>query len=309
MPLHLSPRQWFWYSVIAAAFFAFMGGGPEASAQGHTQPSFFRRLEWYVHTPVDLLLTPGRAVFNGAQSLVSSAFSRLTSRPADAPTAQALNAQIRYQEDLIAYQNGQLNELYRLLQDLKSVSRHGLSATDILPANITAYEAGPGASLLKLDKGSADGVALDMVVIAKVSPLGRIVSVSPKTSTVRLLTDPTSSTATRSPAAALAGVRARIVRKSDPGDQVIVPACLVKGLGNGEMICDSVDTDTPVPPQPGDRVQLLDPNWPARVQYMILGDVTAVARSDKQLLRYQLKIAPRVSPAAIDSVLIVLHGD
>jgi hypothetical protein len=304
---NLTPRQWFWYLTAAAAVFAFLGRGPEASAAGHTQPSFFRRLEWYLHTPADLLLTPGRAVFNGAQSLVASTISRLTDRPADAPSAEKFREQIRYLEDLVAYQNGQLQDLNAKIADIKSLSPHGLTEKDILPANITAFEAGPGASLLKLDKGTLDGVALDMVVIAKVSPLGRIVAVGPKTATVRLLTDPSSSTA-RS-AAALAGVRASILRRAQPTDQIIVPDCLVKGLGNGEMICESVVTDTPIQPLPGDRVQLHDPTWPARVQYMVLGDVTSVGRNDKQLLRYEIKIAPRVSPSAIQSVLIVLHGE
>ncbi len=308
MPLsNITARQWFWYLTAAAAVFAFLGRGPETAAAGHTQPSYFRRFEWYLHTPVDLLLTPGRAVFTGAQSLVASTVSRLTDRPADAPSADQFREQIRYLEDLVAYQNGQLQDLNQKIKDISSLSPHGLTERDILLASITAYEAGPGASLLKIDKGTMDGVALDMVVIAKVSPLGRIVAVGPKTATVRLLTDPSASTA-RATAASLAGVRATIIRRSQPTDQVIVPTCLVKGLGNGEMICESVVTDTPLQPLPGDRVQLNDPNWPAKVQYMVLGDVTAVGRNDKQLLRYELKISPRVSPSSIQSVLIVLNG-
>ena len=68
------------------------------------------------------------------------------------------------------------------------------------PPASPAYQAGPGASLLTLDKGSSDGIRRTMVVTAcstttagvipQASILGAVDGVWAKTCTVRLLTDP-----------------------------------------------------------------------------------------------------------------------
>lgn len=297
--MHLTPRQWFWYLVAAAAAFAFFGRGPEASVGGHTQPSYFRRAEWMVWYPVDLLLVPGEFVFNGAQSAAVSMLHHLTEARTDQATADALRDRIRYLENVVDYQNGQLQDANAQIAQIRSMKPRGLTERDLLPANIIGYQAGPGAELVSLDKGSADGVQRDMVVIAKLSPIGRVAEVGPKTCRVRLLTDVDNK-----------GVLARIVRKSETGDDLIASGCLVTGNGGGLMRCDTISVvETAIPPAPGDRVQLVDPTWPPKTQYMILGDVTAVGRNDRQLLRYAVTIAPRVNPSGVQSVLIVLHGD
>jgi rod shape-determining protein MreC len=297
--MHLTPRQWFWYLVVAAAVFAFLGRGPEATAGGHEQPSYFRRGEWLVWYPVDLLLVPGRFAFSRMQFAAVASVHHFTEARTDQATADALREQIRYLENVVDYQNGQLQDLNARLAEIHSMKPRGLTEKDLLPANIIGFQAGPGAAAVTLDKGSADGVQRDMVVIAKLSPIGRVTAVGPKTCAVRLLTDPENR-----------GVLARIVRKSDASDDLIASGCLVTGAGDGQMRCDSISvTDTPIPPAPGDRVQLVDSSWPPKTQYMILGDVIAVGRNDRQLLRYSVTIAPRVNPAGVQSTLIVLHGD
>jgi cell shape-determining protein MreC len=273
---------------------------------------------------VDTLLTPAKFIFTGVQGIATWTVNRVSATHDENDSLDSLHQQIDQLKDQIDQRDRRLTLAEERLQQLGALAQQGLAATDLLPASITGGQAGPGANLITLDKGAADGVRYGMPVTAcaympvrtepvvptqnpgqptialvpQATLLGVVDSVGPKTATVRLMSDPHMKT------------QALLVRRfSDRAVALTPDPCLVEGLGDGQLRCNTIDVGKALAdPEPGDLVELADRAWPANMRLMVIGEVTAVAHKDTQLLRYDLTITPRVNINTLQTVLIVLKS-
>ncbi len=94
-------------------------------------------------------------------------------------------------------ENNRLREELLLTARLKEILRYrSVLGIDSVVAQVIGYSGFGGAGWMKtatLDKGSRDGIEVDMAVVSPKGVVGRIIEVTPATSTVLLLTDPRSS--------------------------------------------------------------------------------------------------------------------
>jgi rod shape-determining protein MreC len=140
---------------------------------------------------------------------------------------------------------------------------------------------------VEIDRGSSDGVALDMPVIAADGLVGRVVKVSPSSSIVMLITDPDSRVGVK-----LAGSGER--------------GLLLGGRGE-ELRLDLINPDTEIQPaEPvltsGYQGSLFPPGIP-------IGEVARATTSDVELTR-PVFVRPYVDFSRLDYVLLVLpHPD
>jgi len=183
----------------------------------------------------------------------------------------------------------------RLLQYTLGKERFPLlSEQQFLPANIIGHSASVASSYCTLDKGTAHGVQRGCPVLLQFALLGRVVEAGPYTCRVQLLTDP-----------AMRQVQARVVRRTAGELQTVVEACLVSGLGNNALRCDTIEVHTFVP-QKGDMLSLSDKEWPAAVQGVIIGNVQEVRENELQRLRYDLVIEPAATVYTAGQISIIL---
>ncbi|HUO09901.1 MAG TPA: rod shape-determining protein MreC [Phycisphaerae bacterium] len=320
----MSPKRLFLGLTLFVFLWAAVGGRTAGPATPQGPNSILMSTQNAFGGIIDTLLTPVKFIFAGAQGIANRAVARLGDTQNQNESAESLHQQIAELHDQLDQRDRQLRIDEEYLLQLQAMAPQGLSARDLLFASITGSQAGAGAGVITLDKGSMDGVQRGMPVTAcvtisvptePVNPaegpappatrivpqatlLGMVDAVNAKTCSVRLMTDPHMKT------------QAVLVRRlSDRYALLTSEPCLVEGLGNGQLRCDTLDVGkTFAIPQPGDLVELLDQNWPANMRYMVLGEVTAVARKDTQILRYDLTITPRVNVNTIQSVLIVLKS-
>ncbi len=94
-------------------------------------------------------------------------------------------------------ENNRLREELLLAERLKEILRYrNVLGIDSLAAEVTGYSSFGAAGWMRtatLDKGSRDGIRVDMAVVSPRGVVGRIIEVTSTTSTVLLITDPRSS--------------------------------------------------------------------------------------------------------------------
>ncbi len=316
-PPRISPRRIFWSALAAACVWSFVGGRTASPASRGGDVSALQRTQDFFGGAVTTMLTPATFMLSGIQHIGAQAVDRITAHHDATESIDTLHQTVAQLYEEIDQRDRQIRLDQELFTATKSMAPQGLRADELLVAGVTAYQSGPGASLITLDKGTGDGVARGMVVTActttpivdpatkrtttqgvvpQASILGFIQTASAKISTVRLLTDPRMK------------IQAKIVRRLPEGSAVLTPdLCLVEGLGDGRLRCNTISVnDVLAEPLPGDLVELADQNWPASVRYMVIGEVSAIARKDTQILRYDLTITPRVNANNVQTVLVVL---
>jgi rod shape-determining protein MreC len=175
----------------------------------------------------------------------------------------------------------EFEELQRLL-DLKQRFDLETTGASVIGEGISNFE-----WAVTIDRGSADGVTLDMPVIAADGLVGRVVQVSPSSSKVMLITDPDSRVGVK-----LAGSGER--------------GLLLGGRGD-ELRLDLINPDTEVlPAEPvltsGYQGSLFPPGIP-------IGQVSRATPADVELTR-PVFVRPYVDFSRLDYVLLVLpHPD
>lgn len=136
-----------------------------------------------------------------------------------------------------------------------------------------------------LDKGSADGVRKGMAVVTPLGVLGQVVSVTPRTAKVLLLTDPNS------------------------GIDVLVQRTRTRGIVSGSLengtILKYVKRSEDV--QDGDRLMTsgTDGVFP---KGLLVGTVIKVMKQHVGLFQF-IEVLPAVQPARVEEVLIVAVGE
>ena len=322
-PPRLSPRRLFAALTLAVFLWATIGGRISANAPTTNSPSFMMSTQDFFGGIIDTILTPPKWIFSGMQGAANRTVARMNTNTTG-DTVDSLRQKLDETTDQLNQRDRQLHIYEQLLLQYQALAPFGLSARDLLPANITGAQTGPGAAIITLDKGSLDGVTQGMPVSAaitvsvptapvnpadgpaqpttKIVPaatiLGIVESVAPKTCTVRLMTDPHMKT------------EAVLVRRLPDRAALLTPdPCLVEGLGDGQLRCATIDVAKILaPPELGDLVELADRNWPPITRFMLIGEVTAVGKKDTQILRYDLTITPRININSLQSVLIILKS-
>jgi cell shape-determining protein MreC len=301
MTLRMTPKRWFW-SILAASLLWSVLGHRWKSPDPINQPTALRRVQDGVARLPSVLLVPAEWCFKLLEGAAITAIERVSSPPTSAATREELEDQIRgLQAQVMQFQGllAQANEQLGALQHLPA----GVTPQDVLEATFISQQPGPGAAVIKLDKGSMDGVKVGMAVIAPLQQatiLGRVYAVGQKDCQVRLLTDQQMV------------VKADIVR---PDGTLVTPErCTVVGLGGNQMQCTTVGVPQlnllPTPPTPskGDMVRLVDPSFPANTQFLLIGFIDSAAPRQDQALRYDIRISPPRPITALKTVMIVTKG-
>jgi rod shape-determining protein MreC len=141
---------------------------------------------------------------------------------------------------------------------------------------------------ITIDKGSSDGIAVDMPVVASAGLVGHVTRVGPDSAVVQLLIDPDSSVAGR----------LDVSRKTG----------LLTGEGDQDLRMGLVDTTTEV--QPGEQVVTAGYRIPGVAQGLyppgiLIGTVSRVLPDDAALEKF-VTVGPAVDFSTLDVVLVVL---
>lgn len=283
-----SPRAWFWALTLAAFLWAYAGSRTVPAAGA----AVMRSAQGIIAEPVHLLLVPGSWIVTSVQGGITSAIRNITATRQDTETLASLSEKNKKLQDDVSLRDGQIQMLSEQIRNLQGRALVGIPPADLVRAYITGRNVGAGSSTLNIDKGTADGVIPGMPVIAGENHIvGRVLSAGPKTALVRLITDPNST------------VQAMIVRQVDGGTKRLLKTpCLVKGSGNGEFRTSTVKTlDADI--EKGDILQLLDNEWPAKLQYFILGVVYDVGLNPNQMLRYEVRTRANINDIQFVEVL------
>lgn len=136
-----------------------------------------------VRDAADSTMSPVRNVFNGITDYdnLQEENARLKARIADLQGRKTVN------RDAAA----ELKELLKL-QRLDWVGNVPTVAARVVSAPVSNFE-----QTIELDRGSRDGIAVDMPVVTGAGLVGRVVDVSSRRAVVRLITDPASAVGVR----------------------------------------------------------------------------------------------------------------
>jgi hypothetical protein len=261
--------------------------------------------------PVETAAIPPSFVLTTIQGTLHNALRSLAAADGVPETTEALREKYRALQNENTQLKGMLMEANSRLEAMRYLHAAQIEPADVLAATVIGYQAGPGACILKLDKGRIHGVKPDAAVIApleQVHLLGRVIYAGELECEVRLASDPRMRIQAQI-------VRPRAQAPGGPGPvqnlAVTGELCLSRGLGNGQMLIDNIDAidrnaNQPVP-QSGDLVCLTDGSWPAKVQHMVFGEVQSVAARQDNALRYDIRLAPRLPIAAQRTVMILIH--
>jgi rod shape-determining protein MreC len=140
------------------------------------------------------VLAPVRNVADGALSPVGDALSGLTGYGSLEDENAELRAEIEELRGLQLQEQDAVVEARELrsLLELEWVGDLPTVAARVVSAPVSNY-----AETVELNRGTADGVDVDMPVVTGAGLVGRVVQASPQRSIVRLITDPASSVGVR----------------------------------------------------------------------------------------------------------------
>jgi rod shape-determining protein MreC len=147
-------------------------------------------------------------------------------------------------------------------------------------AEVIASSPGDSSNAIFIDKGSNDGLSVDLAVITPQGIVGKIVAIYPRTSQVLLLTDPSS------------------------GVGVTVAQIRVQGIlkGNGRNLCRVQYVMNEEPIKPGDAVQTsgMDQIYPKGLP------VGTVVEASKGNIYRNIAVKPVVDLNCLEEILVVL---
>ncbi|MFO0833107.1 MAG: rod shape-determining protein MreC [Phycisphaerales bacterium] len=207
------------------------------------------------------------------------------------------NQQLRTQVFAQTQENQRLREQ---LAQLRVVVPSGNANVDFLPTQVVGASSDLAGQAVVLRAGSRDGVQVgDVVTTDFVQVMGRVCSVTARTSTVLPIT----------------------ADRAEEMEAVVLSSpttvrCRLAPIGGGLLRGDLEDkrdpqSGKPIEPSVGDEVRLNDPTrWPASAQMLVLGTVQGVEPSPKQPLRKVVVVRPTVPDLSkvAEAVLRVAPG-
>jgi rod shape-determining protein MreC len=197
--------------------------------------------------------------------------------------ARQENLRLKAQIELLKLEKSRYQEVLLTNKRLQDLLKFQDNTDDpILPAMVTGWDSSGMFKSIIIDKGSREGVAVNMAVVSSEGVVGRVVSVSPHYSQVLLVTDQNS---------AIDG----LVQSSRGRG-------MLKGSGSGECYFDYVIKTSEI--KPGDAIVTsgLGGVFPKGLH---LGRVKSVDDSPYKLFK-DVKVIPAVNLDKLEEVLIIL---
>jgi rod shape-determining protein MreC len=233
------------------------------------------------------LISPLQEVVSKVTHPIGNFFSTLVRLPSIRRENQDLKDQVAALEAQVNLGTADLNRLHQLegllgLQESIG-SKVQTTAAQVISSGVSNFE-----WTIWIDKGSAQGIAIDMPVVAPAGLVGHVVRVSANASVVQLIIDPDSAVAGRLDVTGKTG--------------------LLTGAGEQDMRMGLVDTTTDVGPDervvtagyriPGVATSLYPPN-------VLIGTVSRVLPDSAALEKF-ITVRPAVDFSTLDLVLVVL---
>jgi rod shape-determining protein MreC len=233
------------------------------------------------------LISPLQEVVSKVTHPIGNFFSTLVRLPSIRRENSELKDRISTLEEQVntttADQN-RLRQLEALLGLQESIGpKVQTTAAQVISSGVSNFE-----WTISIDKGSAQGIAVDMPVLAPAGLVGHVVKVSANASVVQLIIDPDSAVAGRLDVTGKTG--------------------LLTGAGEQDMRMGLVDTTTDVGPDervvtagyriPGVATSLYPPN-------VLIGTVSRVVPDSGALEKF-ITVRPAVDFSTLDLVLVVL---
>jgi len=232
--------------------------------------------------PVGRLLLDALAPFQVVFSWIGRGTGRMWSGYVNVVDARHEADELRARVAVLEGQLARLSEAERENQRLGALLhfREQLPAT-AYGARVIARDPGPSSTTMTIDRGSRDGVAHGMAVVAPEGVIGRVVEVSYTVSRVALLTDHNS------------GIDAIVDRTRARG--------VLQGGSDGNCYMNYLNRDADV--KVGDRVLTsgLDNVFP---KGMSIGEVVDVGRKHRGLLQ-SATVLPSVALDRVEEVMLV----
>ncbi len=220
---------------------------------------------------------------------IGNFFSTLVRLPSIRKDNQDLRARVAELERQAATSTdltAQLNEAQALLGLQESLGPDiATTGAQVIANGVSNFE-----WTITIDKGSSDGIAEEMPVVAAAGLVGRVTRVGPDSALVQLIIDPDSYVAGRLDISRTTG--------------------LVGGEAEHDLRMGLVDTETEV--QPGEQVVTAGYKIPGIAEGVfppgiLIGSVSRVLPNEADLEKY-ITIRPAVDFSTLDVVLVVLSG-
>jgi rod shape-determining protein MreC len=220
---------------------------------------------------------------------IGNFFSTLVRLPSIRKDNQDLRARVAELERQAATSTdltAQLNEAQALLGLQESLGPDiATTGAQVIANGVSNFE-----WTITIDKGSSDGIAEEMPVVAAAGLVGRVTRVGPDSALVQLIIDPDSYVAGRLDISRTTG--------------------LVGGEAEHDLRMGLVDTETEV--QPGEQVVTAGYKIPGTAEGVfppgiLIGSVSRVLPNEADLEKY-ITIRPAVDFSTLDVVLVVLSG-
>lgn len=233
------------------------------------------------------LISPLQEVVSKVTHPIGNFFSTLVRLPSIRREKEELKDRVAALEEQVntttADQN-RLRQLETLLGLQESIGpKVQTTAAQVISSGVSNFE-----WTISIDKGSNQGIAVDMPVVAPAGLVGHVIQVSPNASVVQLIIDPDSAVAGRLDVTGKTG--------------------LLTGEGGQDMRMGLVDTTTDVGPDervvtagyriPGVATSLYPPN-------VLIGTVSRVLPDPAALEKF-ITVRPAVDFSTLDLVLVVL---
>lgn len=143
---------------------------------------------------VSIVLTP----FQRAISWVGSQLNYVTSNIWEIATMHEQNKMLRNEVEQLRIQNLHASEYDAENQRLRALLGYKQTATqfDLVAARVIGRESATWSSVIEINRGTRDGVDVDMAVVTDKGLVGHVIEAGPTSSKVQLLLDPRSSVGT-----------------------------------------------------------------------------------------------------------------
>lgn len=235
------------------------------------------------------VISPLQEAVSKVTKPIGNFFSTLVRLPSIRRDNQDLRARVAELERQAATSTdltAQLNEAQALLGLQESLGPDiATTGAQVIANGVSNFE-----WTITIDKGSSDGIAEGMPVVAAAGLVGRVTRVAPDSADVQLIIDPDSYVAGRLDISRTTG--------------------LVGGEAEHDLRMGLVDTETEV--QPGEQVVTAGYKIPGIAEGVfppgiLIGSVSRVLPNEADLEKY-ITIRPAVDFSTLDVVLVVLSG-
>lgn len=235
------------------------------------------------------VISPLQEAVSKVTKPIGNFFSTLVRLPSIRKDNQDLRARVAELENEAATAadvGARVNELESLLGLQESLGPDiATTGAQVIANGVSNFE-----WTITIDKGSSDGIAEEMPVVAAAGLVGRVTRVAPDSAVVQLIIDPDSYVAGRLDVSRTTG--------------------LVSGEAEHDLRMGLVDTETEV--QPGEQVVTAGYKIPGIAEGVfppgiLIGSVSRVLPNEADLEKY-ITIRPAVDFSTLDVVLVVLSG-